>query len=45
MCKFAPYRICYHLGESGRMRRIQGAQPVNIYRVYKRSIVPDKLKV
>lgn len=37
VCKFAPYRKCYWMGEDGKLRPMRRrAQPVNTMRVYKR---------
>ena len=34
VCKFSPYRICFHHGKDGKLSYI-GKQPININRVYK----------
>ena len=36
VCKVAPYRVCYRMGEDGKLRPLGKAQPVNILRVYKK---------
>ena len=36
VCKFSPYRVCYHLDEDGKLYKIAGPQPLNTLRVYKK---------
>ena len=40
VCKFSPYRTCYHLDEGGKLLRIDGPQPLNTLRVYKKGQPP-----
>lgn len=35
VCKVSPYRVCFHMGEDGKLRPLRKAhQPMNIVRVY-----------
>ena len=40
ICKFSPYRTCYHLDESGKLHRIDGPQPLSTVRVYDKGNPP-----